>query len=156
MSVQVRFRRAMSADAEGVAEIYLASRKTFLPFVPLVHTDAEVREWIAGTLIPAGHVTVAISDGRAIGMMAVSSSEECDWIDQLYLHPSVVSRGIGSQLLACALQELGLLIRLYTFQANTGSRRFYERHGFRAVAFTDGANNEEHCPDVLYELDRRG
>jgi hypothetical protein len=29
---------------------------------------------------------------------------------------------------------------------------FYERHGFRAIAFSDGSANEERCPDVLYEL----
>ena len=43
-------------------------------------------------------------------------------------------------------------IRLYTFQTNAGARRFYERYGFRAIRFTDGRANEEHCPDVLYEL----
>jgi hypothetical protein len=42
-------------------------------------------------------------------------------------------------------------VRLYTFQENTGARRFYERHGFVAIQFTNGETNEEHCPDVLYE-----
>ena len=41
---------------------------------------------------------------------------------------------------------------VYTFQANAGARRFYERHGFVPVEFTDGQANEERCPDVLYEL----
>jgi hypothetical protein len=27
----------------------------------------------------------------------------------------------------------------------------YESRGFRAIAFGDGAGNEEKCPDVLYE-----
>jgi hypothetical protein len=30
----------------------------------------------------------------------------------------------------------------------------YERHGFRAVAFSDEAANKARCPDVLYELSR--
>jgi ribosomal protein S18 acetylase RimI-like enzyme len=54
-------------------------------------------------------------------------------------------------LLEQAKALLGSPIRLYTFQANQGARRFYERHGFRAVAFGDGSNSEERCPDVLYE-----
>ncbi len=87
-------------------------------------------------------------------MMALSRDAVLGWIDQLYLHPSAIGRGIGSQLLDRAKQELGPLIRLYTFQANTASRRFYERHGFRSVAFSDGHANEERCPDVLYELNR--
>ena len=51
-----------------------------------------------------------------------------------------------------ALLILPRPILLYTFQANAGARRFYERHGFRAIQFTDGRANEEHCPDVLYEF----
>ncbi len=43
-------------------------------------------------------------------------------------------------------------IRLYTFQQNEGARRFYERHGYKTIEFTDGQGNEENCPDVLYEL----
>ncbi len=66
--------------------------------------------------------------------------------------PSLVGRGIGSGLLAHALKTLGRPICLYTFQENRGARRFYERHGFVAVEFTDGQGNEERCPDVLYEL----
>jgi hypothetical protein len=46
-------------------------------------------------------------------------------------------------------------VRLWCFQANSGARRFYERHGFVAVEFTDGHDNEEGCPDVLYERSNR-
>jgi hypothetical protein len=34
---------------------------------------------------------------------------------------------------------------------DAAARRFYERHGYIAVAFSDGSGNEERCPDVLYE-----
>ena len=84
-------------------------------------------------------------------MMAVSQQDGVGWIDQLYLHPSVVGRGIGSRFIELGRESLGSPIRLYTFQENAGARRFYERHGFHAIAFSDGANNEERCPDVLYE-----
>ena len=40
--------------------------------------------------------------------------------------------------------------RLWTFQDNAGARRFYDRHGLRAVELTDGAGNEEKMPDVRY------
>lgn len=64
----------------------------------------------------------------------------------------MVGQKIGSALLAHAIQTLAKPIRLYTFQQNTGARRFYERHGFHAIQFTEGEGNEEKCPDVLYEL----
>ena len=72
------------------------------------------------------------------------------------LAPNHVGNGIGTLLLAHALKTLPSPVRLHTFQANHGARRFYERHGFTAIAFTDGQGNEERCPDVLYELASRG
>ena len=42
-----------------------------------------------------------------------------------------------------------------TFARNAGARRFYERHGFVAVAFGDGTGNEEGEPDVRYERSTR-
>jgi hypothetical protein len=53
-------------------------------------------------------------------------------------------------LLAKVKKERPTGFRLWTFQANTGARRFYERHGCKAVEFTDGRRNEEKLPDVLY------
>ena len=149
--MSVVFRAATASDAGRVADVYLASRKRFLPFAPLAHSDADVRGWIADVLIPAGGVTVALDGGAIVGMMALSRDGEAGWIDQLYLDPASVARGIGAALLERAKRELGGPIRLHTFQANAGARRFYERHGFRALAFGDGSGNEERCPDVLYE-----
>ena len=37
------------------------------------------------------------------------------------------------------------------FQRNAAARAFYEKHGFRAVAFGDGSANMEAEPDALYE-----
>lgn len=42
----------------------------------------------------------------------------------------------------------------WTFAANAGARRFYERHGFVAIAVTDG-DNEEGAPDVRYHWPTR-
>ncbi len=154
MGASVQIRAATAGDAERVSDLYLAARRHFLPYAPLAHSEAEVREWIAGTLLPSGGVTVALLAGQIVGMMALSDDGAARWIDQLYLDPSAVNQGIGSALLHAALQQVAPPVRLYTFQANHGARRFYERFGFQPIAFGDGADNEERCPDVLYE--RRG
>jgi len=154
ISMDVTFRPATDADAEQVASVLLASRKAFLTFAPLAHADDDVRGWMANVLVPGGGVSVAADPGSndlIVGMMAISQQGGVGWIDQLYLHPTVVGRGIGTRFVERAKDSLGSPIRLYTFQENAGARRFYERHGFRAIAFSDGADNEEHCPDVLYE-----
>lgn len=147
----ITFRSASLADAVAICEVYLASRKHFLPYAPLAHTDLEVQEWIATTLIPATDVTVAIRAGQIVGMLSLSRDETAGWIEHLYLRPQAVGQGIGTQLVNLAKERLGSPIRLYTFQANEGARRFYERHGFRAIAFGDGSENEERCPDILFE-----
>ena len=152
--VNILVRPANLSDAPSVADVYLASRKTFQAFAPLVHSEDEVRQWIVDELIPSGGVIVAACGNQLLGMMALSRDRQVGWIDHLYVHPSAVGNGIGGELLKRAKQELGTVIRLFTFQANTASRRFYERHGFRPVAFSEGQNNEERCPDVLYEFNR--
>jgi GNAT superfamily N-acetyltransferase len=146
------FREAVQADAGRIAEIYLRSRKKFVPFAPLAHSDHEIVSWISNTLIPRSRVIVAESENRLIGMMASSEDQDFGWIDHLYLDPPEVNRGIGSAFVIRAKSELRHPIRLYTFQENAACRRFYERHGFCAIEFTDGADNEERCPDVLYEF----
>ena len=145
------FRRATDDDCHAVADVYLRSRKDLMPGVPLAHSDEAVREWIRGHLIPSGRTTVAIVDDQVVGFLAVSMDAEGGWIDQLYVRPTWVGRGIGTTLLDLARRQLSPPIRLYTFQINQRARRFYERRGFRAIAFGDGSGNEEKVPDVLYE-----
>lgn len=148
-------RAAVAEDSAHVAEVLLASRKAFLPYAPLAHTDTEVRKWVREVLVPAGNVTVACAGSVVVGVLATVREPDVSWIDQLYVMPGHTGQGIGSALLAHALAALEPPVRLYTFQANTRARSFYERHGFHAIAFSDGAANEERCPDVLYELPAR-
>jgi len=127
-----------------------------MPFAASAHPDDDVRQWVRDTLIPAGGVTVALVDGAVAGVLALGPGRDPAWIEQLHVHPHHVARGIGRTLLAHALATLPLPVQLWTFQANHHARTFYERHGFVAIRFTDGADNEEHRPDVLYGLQRHG
>jgi len=69
------FRSATLSDANAISEVYLASRKQFLPYAPLAHTDEQVRAWIANQLIPNSDVIVALVDNEIVGMMAVSQND---------------------------------------------------------------------------------
>jgi GNAT superfamily N-acetyltransferase len=145
-------RNATLADAEAVTHVMVESRKALVPFAPMAHTPDEVCAWIGRSLIPTGAVWVALADQKIVAMMVISDDNTQRWINQLYVLPGFESRGIGSQLLHCAHRQLRPPIRLWTFAANAGARRFYERHGYTALRFTDGAGNEERCADVLYEF----
>jgi RimJ/RimL family protein N-acetyltransferase len=154
----VAIRAARPADSAAVADLHLRSRRAHGAFAPIVHDDADVHRHVAQDLLPRGGTWVAEDNGRVIGYVSVSVGRRADdggtggWIDHLYVDPDRVGAGIGSALMAVALREALRPLRLYTFGANAGARRFYERLGFVAIAFGDGRDNEERTPDVLYEL----
>ena len=150
--MNITLRKATLSDAARVADILLASHKAFLAFAASPHTDEEIRAWVRDILLSSEDVTLALRGVQVVGVLAVQQTDEASWLTQLYLDPPCVGQGIGSQLLAHAVATLALPIRLYTFQQNTGARRFYERAGFVPIQFTDGKRNEERCPDVLYEF----
>ena len=151
MTFNPLLRKATVADANAIADVYLASRKEFVFFAPLVHTDESIHQWVREVLLPSEQVIVAEENGVIIGMMSLISDEGMGRIRQLYILPAAVGHGIGTLLVKMAKSVLGPPIQLYTFQENIGARRFYERHGFQAIEFSDGSDNEENCPAVLYE-----
>lgn len=151
-----QLRPAAVADAPQVARVLIDARRELMPFAPSAHSDDEVRAWVREVLIPRGGVTVACFGDAVVGALAVSQADGMAWIEQLCVHPAQVARGAGRALLAHALATLPRPLQLYTFQANRHAREFYERHRFAAVAFSDGAGNEERRPDVLYRLDATG
>jgi hypothetical protein len=68
--------------------------------------------------------------------------------------PTASAQGVGTQLVEAAKASGVDALELWCFQANTCARRFYEARGFRAIRFTDGADNEERTPDVRYRCER--
>ena len=75
---------------------------------------------------------------------------EDDWIEQLYVDPSWIGRGIGTKLLDVAKSCRPDGLQLWTFQSNHRAHRFYERHGFVPAQRTNGSGNQELAPDVRY------
>lgn len=150
--MQIQIRQAGPSDALDVAQLLIDTRVIFMPYAPLAHAHDEVRGWVREILIPKGGVSVATTNDGLVGVIATERDNGVSWITQMAVKPALVNRSIGSQLLTQAMQNLPRPIRLYTFQANLGARRFYERFGFRAILFSDGEENEERCPDVLYEV----
>ncbi len=146
-------RKATTEDANAVADVCIGSRRKHIPFAVSPHTDSKVREWIRNHLIPEQDAMVLEQDGKIEAVIATSENGTESWINQLYVRAESVGKGFGSELLIDALGNLKRPILLYTFQENKGARRFYERYGFRAIKFTDGSENEEKCPDILYSLE---
>ena len=104
--------------------------------------------WFASVVIPTLETWVVEVAREVVALLVIDEG----WIDQLYVDPQHVRRGLGSCLVDIAKRQSHGNLDLWTFQSNVGARRFYERHGFVVVATTEG-NNEESAPDMRYHWD---
>ena len=155
----VRIRRPLAAqfvaDADATATVYMESRRATLPGLREPHTEAETRTWMREVVFTRHSVRLAEVDGEIVGFAARDGA----WLMNLYVKPGWTGNRIGAQLLKAVVIEATAatpVLRLHTFERNAGARRFYERHGFVAVAFGNGSGNEEGEPDVRYERVIRG
>jgi len=139
-------RRARAADADAVAEVWLASFKATYPFPP-AYPDDDVRRWIREEIVPREETFVAEeADGSIVAFMSLHDDD----LDHLYVRPDRFDRGIGSRFVELAKQRRPGGLGLYTFQVNERARRFYERRGFTVEFLGNGESNEERQPDVRY------
>jgi GNAT superfamily N-acetyltransferase len=143
----VVLRRALAADARAAADVWLRSFAAALPTVVRPRTDDDVRDYIRDVVVPLRETWVAEAAGTGIvGLMVLDG----ELLSQLYLDPEWRGRGLGDRFVALAKERSPGGLTLWTFQVNKPAHRFYERHGFTAVEFTDGSGNEEREPDVRY------
>ena len=142
----VTIRRAETGDAAGLGDVWLASWRVTFDFEP-GHPDDDVRRWLATELMPRNETWVAVDAvGVVVGLMALSD----EMLEQLYVAPDWIGRGLGRRFVALAKERRPAGLDLYCFAVNGLARHFYEREGFRPIAFGDGSGNEERQPDVRY------
>lgn len=138
-------RRASPKDAEAVVGIFRESRAEAMPWLPVLHTEAEDRAWYRERL--GGEAWVYELGGRTAGFALVREDD----LDALYVAPDVQRRGIGAALFRQAQEARPRGFGWWVFRDNVRARRFYEALGGRLLYETDGAGNEEKTPDVRYE-----
>jgi GNAT superfamily N-acetyltransferase len=141
-------RRATGPDADAIGDVWLASWRATFDFPP-AHPDEDVRRWLREELVPRHETWIAAdpsTNGRVVALMALSDT----MVEQLYVAPEWIGKGTGARLIELAKRRRPDGLDLYCFAVNAPARRFYERHGFAAVAFGDGSGNMERQPDVLY------
>lgn len=135
----------------AVARLNRFTVRTSLPFVPQVHPEEAVEPYFVGPFYDKAEFWLAEDEaGELLGYIAFRP----DFIEHLFIHPNAQNQGVGLALLDKAKTEAAVELSLWTFQQNLKARRFYERHGFEVVVETDGLDNEEKLPDVLYRWRR--
>jgi GNAT superfamily N-acetyltransferase len=74
-------------------------------------------------------------DGRLIGTIATTESEDCIEIGQFFILPEYQNQGIGTYLLKSVLDKADRLGKTITlkFLKNNRVESLYVRHGFRLV-----------------------
>jgi ribosomal protein S18 acetylase RimI-like enzyme len=108
------------------------------------HPIEQQREFFVREVLPQHEVSVALRDGGMVGFVAGNRES----VGQLYVRVGAHRQGIGTALLDRAKARSAGSLWLYTFARNAVARRFYEKHGFVAVAF--GAENMWKLDDVKY------
>lgn len=140
-----RLRDATPRDADAISDLFLAARRTAMPWLAVVHSDDETRGWITDVLLRDRRVRIAEADGQVAGFAVVHDG----WLEHLYIAPSHQGTGAGSLLLDDAKGLSGGALQLYVFQRNQRARVFYLNRGFVEAAFSDGTTNEECEPDLV-------
>lgn len=110
-------------------------------WMPRLYSREQDAAFVAG-LISRGSVWV-VESGDLGGFMDLNG----DRVECLYLAPQSRRQGIGARLLQHAKSLCPGGLGLWTFAANEGAIRFYQREGLQEKTRTDG-DNDEGLPDV--------
>ena len=137
-----------STDTDALVRMWRASFEHGVGIVD-PHSLEEQIEYLRTKVIPVHRVRVARDDESIVGFLA--SNHES--VAQLYVRVQDIGRGIGTQLLRLAQSESSGSLWLFTFAQNARACRFYEHHGFVAVAH--GFEPMWKLNDVKYQWVRR-
>lgn len=147
-------RRFVPGDLGAVVALWHRTTTATYTFIPgedrrtIEEARAAFSEWI----LPKCDLHVAECGGCVAGFLAtnVGGGGRHLYVDRIYVDPAQQRRGVGRALMDVAFDASPGRIRLHTHQENRGARRFYERLGFRAIAFGTSPP-PENVPDVMYE-----
>lgn len=146
--MQIEPRRARPDEWPQISEVFIAARAA-MPYLPDLHTRGETRAFFKG-VAQTQEIWAVDAPLDAASRIAGFAAIHEDWLDHLYIHPAMQNLNIGSGLLDIVKTQRPQGFSLWTFQQNTGARRFYERHGLVLARLSDGGDNEEGLPDALY------
>jgi putative acetyltransferase len=138
-------RRLELSDMDAAALVHRTALLHALPIFEGLHTAEEDRWYFRERVFPVCEVFGAFDDSTLVGIIAFRR----DWIDQLYVLPGLQGRGVGTALLDIARSTCSSL-HAWTFQRNAVARSFYESRKFLKIRETDGLDNAEKEPDILY------
>lgn len=162
-------REATVVDADVISRLFAASWRVsyrgiiaqhYLDRLPDEYWVPTLRAWLMGGCYTA---TIAEDNGEPIGCIIYGRGRDEAWAEQgeilsLYVLPTAMRKGCGTQLLRSALKALrseGYTgCYLWAIRGNRAADQFYRKQGFRRT--TDAIDYKiggETVTDVRYVLD---
>ena len=92
---------------------------------------AELRQRVDVEFAQGWVVTIAERDGVIVGFIALRPDQAV--LDQLFVHPDALGRGLGKTLFAEAVAAMPEGFTLFTRPGNTRACRFYEALGMTVI-----------------------
>jgi CubicO group peptidase (beta-lactamase class C family)/ribosomal protein S18 acetylase RimI-like enzyme len=142
-AIEPALRPGTAADADGLADVFIAAWRDAYPGVVddeiLASLDHEtIAAWLAEEVAGSGTTTVAeAADGSVAGFVRFGHDPDGSangYVHSLYVHPRAAGRGTGRRLLEHAVGALTAAgypaVTLWVFEANERARRFYAAAGF--------------------------
>ena len=136
-----RLRPATPADVEAITRLTLRSKRhwgydeafmaTMLPALTTTVSDLE---------LPRTHVEVLEEDGRLLGYFRLRRRTELAFLEDLFVDPDVMGRGLGSQLFERAADVArGWGLGVLEFESDPFAESFYLRLGAERVGMSPSA-----------------
>lgn len=140
-------RPARMEDASALARLHLAARDA-IP-LPRLHGVAETALFHE-RLIDRAWVIIAAADENSppLGYAALADSV----LEQFYVAPTALRRGIGAALLHAARRQAGGAVTLWCFAHNARALAFYRRFGAVVIGAEGPEANEEGLPALRLRL----
>ncbi len=126
-TLDIRIRTAEEHDFDAVAVVWHESASEEGVGPPQMPTVDELRQRIEAEVRKGWRLFVAVWDNEIVGMLALKTEQKV--LDQLFVRPDHIGKGLGLTLFSHAKVELPSGFTLHTASTNLRARGFYERLG---------------------------
>ena len=125
--------RASPEDAECLTQITLAAKRHWgypETWMQIWHSQLT----ISPEYVSENEVWIAVEDEKPVAYYSLKQDDECLWLDNLWVLPEYMGRGIGRQLFQHALERWRLSGEsILKFEADPNAQSFYEKMGARKI-----------------------
>lgn len=143
----------ITAKSSDLGTVYDIAQSTIKPIYPHYYPAGAVEFFLAhhsrehiSADIEAGRVSLAVSDGRAVGTVTVSG----DSINRLFVLPDEQGNGFGGELLRFAEAEIAKSYGTARLDSSLPAKQIYLKKGYMVIdSRTIEAGGDFLCYDIM-------